>query len=1671
MKTFHYAQLLCIMFLLLVGQVIAQPMVTKLELKKGSVDYAGDAVEVPLNAFQIVLTFDQPVRSANNTPINTLNEAVNMLILKATTPAGTPDILELAYVQSVLVGSVGNQDSIITVDVVFAQDLIPNQSYTLSLNRTQVLSAADGQMVQSFTTQFTTASAVTTVAGVANIAALCHDETSELSAIVLAEGSRYSFVPQTTETLQLTLSNSSDFEFVGGVVQVSVLGGSGVTATVIQQTSTRLSIQYSIGSDPNKSHALSISGVRVKFRGTTDATTQIIVDNTPGRYNINGLSPGNTSVVLGTIEGKASIPDNSLNVGALSGSNSLCLGTSTLYTVPPVAGATHYQWSVPTGFTPQGGINLTGNQWQTTQNFITLLANNTGTQNLVVKATNNCREGLPSTPLPITIHAPTPATSIQFTAPGLGTFNGSGAIQSIANVLGGQVITVNTPTNGTVTFSGPGMVGNTFYPSIAPLGVNVIQYTFANAQGCTTTGSFGLDVFDASITISDLLSAYCDNETSNQEFKVKTTINGLPVNTSNIVLEKLVPSPIRVVASPAPFTTGFGFKTVTATDHILVIRPDVLGPGQYRITVSVGLSNIVQDFVINPTPNPVISGKTRVCANTSSTYEVTQNSAHTYAWSLSGGGTPTVGNGSALTINWLSSTTTQSYTLTLTETNINTQCARTVSQTITVDAQPSPEIEGPSSVCANSTQQYRIKGGATVAHNYEWSVAGGVITLLGAEQITVVWGSVTTGVIQLTETNSQSCQTLVTQTVTVAPLSVPMFTTGAEELCATSKGQHYSVAAANKADLMIWEVQGGTIVGGSQSGDVSKLSANGLEQVVIDWGDGSQGNITVTEVNANGCEGIISKVVKLNPLPRLAFSGFAPQYCNNSSTVTLFPTVDGAPPPIQANARFVVRDFTNTRELFVLPTEVFFPQQLFQLHGRGNYHLVFEYTDDKSCFNRSIAFPFKLENAPQDVRLNISQIEGNPKVVFRATAANVDKNWQWQWTWQWGAGFRSASTQQNDTLDVLSTQRQTIAYTLKLENSVQCDETIIRTALIDFEVDGNVWQRSTDFTDLTNLGNEVIDSWHWDFGDGQESTLQNPSHTYQSIGTYQVVLTIKQGVISYTLQKQINIFPLVVVTPTTPYKVTFETGKADWVNNGTIQQAGQIIPKNSWKLSDLKGNQHITNTTDNHVWITDNRADSTIQGSSSQFYDNEQSYVESPFFDITTLDRPFVRFRYWSDMNDGADGVVLLYTIDDGETWQRLGTQSEGINWYTHIRILGNPGESSGSLTNLANKNWEGWSGHTQTTHGFGWQVAHLSLETIKQEMTRQNKTQVRFRLAFGSNADSPANGRFEGFAFDDFEVLNQNRKVLWEYFGNQSMAQVGKAAHDSAAVNPQAISIHYHLDFPAKDVINEQNPHDHSGRAFYYGVRATPRLAVDGHMPDTTAWEFWASNNYAERILRSAPFDITIARPTAISSKLSVSTTITALEDFDRQVIFQVVVIDTSVTINDTVYYDVMRKMLPDAAGTFRANAWAKGESQTLQFEWDYGDLDPSGFKVVVFIQDYGTKEVYQAQVTNQPVNQRLQEGGEVTSIENPSGSAAVLIFPNPVIRFLKAQLPFRGASGKVLRWQIVALNGQTLQSGRYRYVQNKPLRIDLGKLAGGVYLFKVFVGDQVYSSRFEKR
>ena len=69
-----------------------------------------------------------------------------------------------------------------------------------------------------------------------------------------------------------------------------------------------------------------------------------------------------------------------------------------------------------------------------------------------------------------------------------------------------------------------------------------------------------------------------------------------------------------------------------------------------------------------------------------------------------------------------------------------------------------------------------------------------------------------------------------------------------------------------------------------------------------------------------------------------------------------------------------------------------------------------------------------------------------------------------------------------------------------------CETTGNASPTANFDVSTNMF--TSTFTDASTDSDGSIVSWDWDFGDGNSSTLQNPSNTYAAAGTYTVTLTV-----------------------------------------------------------------------------------------------------------------------------------------------------------------------------------------------------------------------------------------------------------------------------------------------------------------------------------------------------------------------------------------------------------------------------------------------------------------------------------------------------------------------------------------------------------------------------------
>ncbi len=126
-------------------------------------------------------------------------------------------------------------------------------------------------------------------------------------------------------------------------------------------------------------------------------------------------------------------------------------------------------------------------------------------------------------------------------------------------------------------------------------------------------------------------------------------------------------------------------------------------------------------------------------------------------------------------------------------------------------------------------------------------------------------------------------------------------------------------------------------------------------------------------------------------------------------------------------------------------------------------------------------------------------------------------------------------------------------------NRMRCSlvnyRSLLFNALPIAEFQATVSELSVQFDEASTDADGTVDGWAWDFGDGNASTEQNPTHTYGAFGFYDVTLVVTDnrgvaGVLTKTIT--VNIPPVAAFdfSNTTDFEVTFVDKSTD--SNGSI---------------------------------------------------------------------------------------------------------------------------------------------------------------------------------------------------------------------------------------------------------------------------------------------------------------------------------------------------------------------------------------------------------------------------------------------------------------------------------------------------------------------------------------
>jgi PKD repeat protein len=135
------------------------------------------------------------------------------------------------------------------------------------------------------------------------------------------------------------------------------------------------------------------------------------------------------------------------------------------------------------------------------------------------------------------------------------------------------------------------------------------------------------------------------------------------------------------------------------------------------------------------------------------------------------------------------------------------------------------------------------------------------------------------------------------------------------------------------------------------------------------------------------------------------------------------------------------------------------------------------------------------------------------------------------WAWEFQGGTPATSGDQNPS-GIFYNTAGNYDVTLTVTKTGQNPSTTTKTGYIlvinlpeaAFQAPNGCAGQPVQFTDESNPNGGQITDWQWDFGDSNTSNEQNPAHTYDTIGTYTVTLTVTvDGLCSDAAVAQIEI--------------------------------------------------------------------------------------------------------------------------------------------------------------------------------------------------------------------------------------------------------------------------------------------------------------------------------------------------------------------------------------------------------------------------------------------------------------------------------------------------------------------------------------------------------------------
>jgi PKD repeat protein len=496
-------------------------------------------------------------------------------------------------------------------------------------------------------------------------------------------------------------------------------------------------------------------------------------------------------------------------------------------------------------------------------------------------------------------------------------------------------------------------------------------------------------------------------------------------------------------------------------------------------------------------------------------------------------------------------------------------------------------------------------------------------------------------------TNTDGCTDTVTYPVDINPLPDVVITTDSDTICVNTIANFYGSGSPN---IVTWAWTFGDGVTSVLQNPQHAYAAPGVYTV------------TLTALDANGCDSTATHTMTVNPLPYADFNTSSPS-CEG--TPVDFFDLSLAPNGWVTQWHWYFGDGSDTIVLFPDPPNVTHTYAI-----SGSYIASLAIISNAGCTD-STTHEIMVSVSPQsEFSAGEPRCEGN-LIQFLDESLGFGSNIQ-TWSWDFGdpaSGSNNTSNLQNPYHLFANAGIYTVF--LEVMNSNGCFDSISHQIEIYppppvyFNVTpaGGVCQNEAAYfsvdPDTTNIA--TVMSYFWDFDDpasgtSDTSSLANPWHLFTTSGVFDVTLTITDTAgCENTITLPVNVFEI----PTADY--TFSPGCFNDSTFFTDQSipGEAIISSWFWKFndpghapgdtSDLQNTGFLFSAIDNYfveLTVTDNNGCSATIGQWVEVYD-----VPQAAFTFNQFCEPPGLVQFNDESTYGSSGSPLQswqWELDDG---------------------------------------------------------------------------------------------------------------------------------------------------------------------------------------------------------------------------------------------------------------------------------------------------------------------------------------------------------------------------------------------------------------------------------------